>query len=160
MGLAALGLVGSVASTGLSIYGQNSQAKAQQQAAAYNNALAAAEAKNLEAQTMEGIARQRRRNRSSLSELRARLAAGGTQSTTGAPLLLMGESAARMETSIADAARSTAMQAASLRAKGRMGLWEADTMAAATRTNMLATAVGGAASAFGQYQQGKYYGTF
>jgi hypothetical protein len=75
-------------------------------------------------------------------------------------LLLAGESAARMELGIADAARAASMQAHSLRAQGQMGLWEAGQAAKANRLNMAATAVGGLSKAFNQYQEGSYQGLF
>ena len=158
MGLAAIGLIGSVASTGLAIYGQAQQAKAQEAAAKYNNTLAQNEATNQELQTAEAIKRQRQNNRSALADIRTRLSASGVQADTGTPLTVLGEAAGRMEIDIADAARRSAMQAASLRAQGKMGLWEADQAAAAARINMLATGIKGATSAFGMYQEQKYQG--
>jgi hypothetical protein len=160
MGLGAIGLIGSVASTGLAIYGQAQQAKAQEAAAEYNNQLALAEARNSEAETSEAIKRQRQNNRSGLAEIRARLASSGLQADTGTPLSIVGEAAGRMEVDIADAARRAAMQAASLRAQGKMGLWEADQASSASRLNMLATGIQGATSAFGMYQEQKYQGAY
>lgn len=158
MGLGAVGIIGSLASTGLSIYGQMQQAKAAEQAAEYNNKLAQNEATNQELQTSEAIKRQRQNNRSALAEIRTRLAGSGLQADTGTPLTVIGEAAGRMEIDIADAARRSAMQAESLRAQGRMGLWEADQQASASRLNMLATGIQGATSAFGMYQEQKYQG--
>lgn len=158
MGLGAIGLIGSVASTGLAIYGQAQQAKAQEAAAEYNNQLAQAEARNTEAEAAEGIKRQRQNNRSALAEIRTRLASSGVQADTGTPLTIIGEAAGRMEIDIADASRRAAMQAASLRAQGKMGLWEAEQASSASRLNMLATGIQGATSAFGMYQEQKYQG--
>lgn len=182
MGLGAIGLVGSLASTGLSMYGQSQAAKAQgmaadynarmaNDAAAYNAKLAEGEARNREVETTVGIQRQRASNREALAALRTRMAASGVQTTTGTPLILAGESAGRLEIGIQDAARTAAMQAASLRAQGRMGIWEADARgrlglweaaqaSSASRTGMLATGIQGAASAYGQYRQGKYTGIY
>ena len=158
MGLGAIGLIGTVASTGLAIYGQRQQAQAQEQAAAYNNRLAQAEARNVESQTSEDIARQRTANRAGLASLRARMASSGVLTTTGTPLLLAGEAAGRLEVGIADAARRANMQAASLRAKGRMGVWEAEQYASAANLASIGTAVSGATRAFGMFQQGSYQG--
>jgi hypothetical protein len=182
MGLGAIGLIGTLANTGLQMYGQNQSAKAQMQAAKYNaNAgrlsaeynlkLAENEATNSENQTSEGVKRQRISNRSALADLRNRASSSGLQSTTGASLLVAGESAGRLEIGIQDAVRASAMQAASLRARGRMGLWEADVQGkmglweaaqakSASRIAMLGTAIGGATSAFGQYRTGKYQGLY
>lgn len=158
MGMGAIGLVGGLASTGLSIYGQHQQGKAAEAAAKYNNTLAEREAANVEAQTSEGIKRQRQGNRSALAEIRARMATSGVQTTTGTPLVLMGETAGRMELSIADAARAANMQATSLRAQGQMGLYEAKQAASAGKLAMLGTGISGLTKAFGQYQEGSYQG--
>lgn len=160
MGFGAIGLIGGLASTGLQMYGQNEQAKAAQQAAAYNNQLALAEAKNRERETTQGIIRTRQNNAAGLSELRARLASSGVQTGTGTPLTVIGETAGRLELGIADAARAASMQAASLRAQGKMGLWEADQAARASRLSMAATGIQGLSAAFGKYSEGKNVGIY
>ena len=158
MGLAAVGLIGTVASTGLSIYSQHQQAKAAEQAAQYNNELAQREATNRELETAQGIARQRANDRASLADLRTRLAGSGTLTTTGTPLTLMGEAAGRLELGIADAARRANMEASSLRAQGAMGIWEAKQQRSAANLSMLATGISGVSRAFGMYQQDSYQG--
>lgn len=158
--LANLGIIGGLFSTGLSIFSQGQQAKAQKRAAAYNASLMEAEAANTESQTAEAIARQRRENRSRLAELRARTAASGTLTTSGTPAILQGETAARLSLGIADAARTAAMDAAALRARGAMGLWESRQAARASRLNLLTTAVSGLTRTASQYQQGRQTGLF
>ncbi len=158
MGLGAVGLFGGLAATGLQLYGQHQQAKAEEQAAEYNNGLARAEARNRELETAEGVSRQRQRNASALSQLSANLARSGVRAASGSALDIYAEAAGRLEIDIADAARASAMEAESLRAKGRMGLWEADRMKAAARLGMFGTALQGVTSAFGQYREGSYHG--
>lgn len=158
MGLGAIGLVGAVASTGLQLYGQHQQAKAEEAAAKYNNTLAQREADNVQMQTAEGIKRQRIADREGMAAIRARLAGSGLQTTTGTALNLMATTAGRMELSIADAARASEMQAASLRAKGRMGLWEGQQAASATKLSMFGTAISGATKVASMYQAGSYQG--
>ena len=182
MGAGALGLFGGLASTGLSMYGQLQQGKASMQAARYNaeqlrrqadynNRLAEAEASNRERESSEAIRRARINNEATLSELRARLGASGVRLTTGTPLAVMGEAAGRLELSIADASRTAMMQAASMRAQGKMGLWQAEqagTMALfegrlAKQSSLLkagATAFGGIGSAYGKFREGSYQGLF
>lgn len=160
MGLGTIGLAGNLAATGLSIYGQAQQAKAVTTAAAYNNQLAQREAHNQELQTTESIRRARINNASGLSELRARLATSGLQTTTGAPLAIQGEAASRLEIGIADAARSATIEASSMRAKGAMGLWEAKQAAKGAKLGIFSTALTGLTSAADQYQQGKYTGIY
>jgi len=158
--MGAIGLVGSLAATGLSIYGQHQASKAQTAAAKYNDQLAQSEAANREQETRVGIQRQRVSNREALAGLRTRMAASGVQTTTGTPLILAGESAGRLEIGIQDAARSAAMQANSLRAQGKMGLWEAAQAKQAAKINMIATGIQGVSSAFGQYKQGSHQGIY
>ena len=160
MGMGAIGLIGGLASTGVQLYGMNQQAKAQAAAARYNAGLAEREAANTEAQTTEAIRRKRMNNRAAMAELGNRIAGSGLQGTTGTPLNLLGETAGRMELEIGDAARVAAMQAASMRAQGKMGLWEADVRQQATKTAMIGTAIGGLTSAFGKYQEGSYQGIY
>jgi hypothetical protein len=86
------------------------------------------------------------------------MASSGVLTTSGTPLLLAGETAGRMELSIADAARAASIQAASLRAQGKMGLWNAKQSADASKLAMFGTAISGATQAFGMYQSGSYQG--
>ena len=158
MGLAVLPLIGSIASTGLSMYGQGQQAKAARQAAEYNNLLAQREADNREKEASQGITRERANQRAALAEISNRLAGSGVQTGTGTPLAIIGETAGRFEVGIADAARAASIQAASMRAKGAMGLWEAGQVSAAARTQMFATGIAGLSGAVSKYQQGTYEG--
>lgn len=150
----ALALV--AASTGTAVYSQQQQAKSQERAAAYNNQLAEAEARNREAEQAEASRRQRYENRRKLARQRAQLAKSGTLTTTGTPLLILGESSANMEIGIADAKRAADMQAAALRSQGQMGLWEADQFASAAKLQGVSTAISGASSAFGTYSNAVY----
>lgn len=158
--LGALGLIGGLVSTGFSIFGQNQQAEAAEQAAKYNNALAEQEARNRENETREGIKRERVRNREVISSIRSRMAASGVQTSTGTPAEILAASAGRMELAIADAARASSMEASSLRAKGRMGLWEAEQTSDAARLSMIATGITGAGKFYTQFHEGRYQGTY
>ncbi len=160
MGLDALGRIGGIASTGLSIYGQAQQSKAAQAAAQYNAVLAEREAKNLELQTTESIRRQRINNSGGLASLRNRLGASGVRVDSGVAADTLGEAAARMELSIADAARSASIEATSLRQKGAMGIWEAKQQKKASTLSMIGTGIAGLGNAASQYQQGSYTGIF
>lgn len=152
----ALAIGATVASAGASMYSQSQQSKAASTAARYNNKLAEQEAHNQEVQGSEAIRRQRENNRASLSELRLAQANSGLVTTEGAPLMLLGETAGRMEIGIADAARNAGMQAASLRAKGAMGIWEAKQTATAANVAMAGTAIGALSSVAGGFADGTY----
>jgi hypothetical protein len=127
-----------VVSTGVSIYGQQQQAKAATKAAEYNNILADQEAKNVELQNMEQLKRERIKNRRALADIRNRMAQNGVINTEGTSLAILGESSANFNLGIQDAARAANMQAASLRAQGQMGLWEADQGQKAANINSVA----------------------
>lgn len=156
---AGVSLTATIASTGAMMYGQKKQADAQEQAAAYNDELAKAEARNLELETHEGIKRERMNQRSAMAAMRNRMASAGTVSDSGTPLKITGETAGRMEIAIADAVRASAMKAASMRAKGKMGLWEADQYSSAAKLSMIGTGLAGVTKAAGQYQDAKYLGS-
>jgi hypothetical protein len=156
--LAFASIATSLVSTGLSIYGQNQQAKSATQAAKYNNQLAQAEATNLANESREAQTRERQQNRKQMAQLRLSLGQQGTQNSSGTPLAIIGESQQNFSLGIADAARRTDMQTAALRAKGQMGLWEADNFKRASKLQMFGTAIGGISSAVQGYGQFKYTG--
>jgi hypothetical protein len=158
--MGALALVGTVASTGLAMYGQHQQSRAQIEAARYNQKLAEIEATHRETEAREGISRAAEQNRSQLSHLRHRLSASGARIDTGTPLALMGEAAGRLHLSIADAGRAAALEARAVREQGRIGLWQAKTAAKASRLNMIATGIQGATSAFQTYDRGQHLGVY
>lgn len=158
--LAIASLAATAASTGLAMYGQKQQADAATDAAKYNNKVLNAEADNLATESREAQTRQLQRNRRQLSTLRANLASQGTMSGTGTPLAILGESAQNLSLGIADAARRTDMQTKSLRAQGKMGLWEAQQQKSASKINMLATGIGGAAKGVTSFEGYKYKGIF
>jgi len=144
-----------VVSTAATIYGQQQQAKAQTKAAQYNNIVANQEAKNVELQNAEQLKRERIRNRRQLAEIRNQMAGNGLINTEGTPLAILGESSANLNLGIQDAARAANMQAASLRAQGQMGLWEADQGQQAANINSVATGLSAATSAYTGYVRTK-----
>ena len=107
------------------------------------------EARNREIETGEQIKRQRIKDRQERAAIRARLAKSGTLTTSGTPLLILGEAAARQNLAIMDAVRGANRDASALRQEGGMKLWEADANDAAAKNNSTATAVSGVASAVG-----------
>jgi hypothetical protein len=132
-------------------YSQVRAADAAEKAAEYNNDLAKEEAKNRELEGHEQIKRERIANRQRLAQIRNRLASSGLLTTSGTPLAILGEAAGNFELGIQDAARASSMQAASLLAQGKMGLWEAEqgkTSAYIGATSTMLSAAGGAASAY------------
>lgn len=152
-------IVGAVG-TGVSIYGQAQAANAAQDAAAYNNKLAEQAARNKELEAVEAIKRERDANRARLGEIRARLGTTGTLADEGSPLLILGESAGRLELGIQDAARNASMQAAAMRAQGKMGLWEADQAQSASIFGMAATGLKGLTSQADAYQSNVKLGVY
>lgn len=157
MGLGAIGIIGTLASTGLQIYGQHQQAKSAQQAAEYNNSLALAEAANKEAETRQATERARINDRADLADLRTHLSGN---IATGTPLLILGQAAGAQELAIQDAARNSTIQADGLRQQGKMGLWEAEQTGQAAKLQMIGTGLQGLSSAFGQYKEGATLGMY
>ena len=156
--LAFASLAMTAVSTGLAIYGQNQQAKSAVQAAKYNNTLAQNEATNLANTAREAQTRERQRNRRQIAQLRNNLAGQGTLNSSGTPLAILSDSQTNLSLGIADAARATDMQTAALRARGQMGLWEANQSRSASRIGMFGTALSGATKAVSGYRDFKYTG--
>jgi hypothetical protein len=149
-----------VAGAGVSIYGQQQQAKAQTAAANYNNRLAEREAQNREAESHEQISRERIQKRRYMGELRNRLAGQGTLNTSGTPLAVLGEASTNMELRIQDAFRASNMQAAAMRSQGQMGLWEASQARTAANLNSVATGLKTVSRTAGDYAGYKHQGIF
>lgn len=158
MGLAATGLLFSGLATGMGVYGQIQQGKAAVAAAQYNQKLAEAEAKNKEVEFVEGSRRARTNQDRQMSAIRARLANSGVQTTTGSPLDIFGDTASAFQTSVSDAARAANMQAAAMRQKGVMGLWEAKQQKSASMYAAFGTGLSGFSNMAGQYSNLKYQG--
>jgi regulator of protease activity HflC (stomatin/prohibitin superfamily) len=104
--------------------------------------------------------RQRLRDQREKSAIRARLAQQGTLTTSGTPLLILGEVAANQEIAIQDAVRSANMQAASARAQGTMGLWEAESTSAALTNKSIAAGIEGISSAAKSFASASNDGAF
>jgi hypothetical protein len=153
MGFGAIGLVGGLLSTGLSVYGSLQQGKTAVAVGKYNNMLAEREADNLQKENVENINRQRINNRRNLSTLRARAASSGTISTSGTAARVLEDAAGTMEIGIADAARSANMQAESILAKGRMGMWEAKQQKKAATLSAIGQGIQGLTQAAGSAYQ-------
>ena len=132
------------AAAGLSAYTSLQQGRAAKSAASYNNALALDEARNLELETRESITRERQRQREAIATMRASVARSGVRSDTGSTLQMFGETAARFQTTVADAARAASIQANTIRAKGSMGIWEGRQAGSAARLSALGTMLDGA----------------
>lgn len=153
-------IVSAVGSAATAIISNEKASDAADDAARINKLNADAEARNREAEAAEAIKRQRERDKREKAAIRARLAQSGTLTTSGTPLLILGEVAANQELAIQDAVRATNMQANSLRAEGTMGLWEADTTRAALANKSIAAGIQGLSSAASGYASASYNGAF
>jgi hypothetical protein len=144
--------------TGVKLFGAHQANKAQQQAASYNNKLAQAEALNHMKENAEATKRKRKNNEAEIGAMKTRLAATGFESDTGTELDLVTEAAGRMELEIQDQGRSAQMRANSMRAKGKMGLWEAKTKSRATSIGMFNTVASGYAGGLNMTRTNKFHG--
>ncbi len=153
-------IAASVASAGVSIYGQQQAAKTEERAAEYNANLAEAEARNKELEAAEQHKRQQQAKRKEMARVRNELAATGTLTTTGTPLAILGEASANMDIGIADALRASNMEAASYRSQGQMGLWEASQARTAANISSVATGISGISNAASGYYDFNYKGAF
>ena len=95
--LAGVATVGTVASTGMSIYGQQQAQKQSEKIAQHNLNVEAANREQLKAEGREQLDRDRQRNKRFLAQQRGSLAASGLQMDTGTGLEMEAESAAMLE---------------------------------------------------------------
>lgn len=149
-----------LAGAATTIISNDKAADAADDAATANKIRADAEARNRELEAAEAIKRQRERDKREKAAIRARLSQQGTLTTSGTPLLILGEVAANQELAIQDAVRAANMQAASLRAEGTMGLWEADVTGAALTNKSIAAGIQGISSAASAGVGAAYNGAF
>ena len=160
MGFAAIGLLFSAFSTGLSTYSQMQQGKGADQVANYNASLIDSEVTNKNAEFMQGVARERSNQDRHLSTIRSQMASSGVQSTTGTPLNIVGDTASAFQTSISDAARATSMQVAAMRQRQVMLRYGGASAAAAGNISAAGSGLSGAASLANTYANDKYLGLF
>jgi hypothetical protein len=153
-------IISSLVSATVTIVSNEKAADAAEDAALQNKLRADAESRNRELEAGEAIKRQRLRDQREKSAIRARLAQQGTLTTSGTPLLILGEVAANQELAIQDAVRAANMQSNSLRAEGTMGLWEAASTRAALTNQSIAAGIEGLSSAAASYSKAKYNGAF
>lgn len=153
-------IVSAIGSATFAIVSNEKASDAAEDAALRNKQMADAEARNRELEAAEAIKRQRLRDEREKSAIRARLSQQGTLTTSGTPLLILGEVAANQELAIQDALRQANMQADSARAQGTMGLWEAESTAAALTNDSIAAGIKGLSSAAGSYASASYQGAF
>jgi hypothetical protein len=136
---------------GVSAYSAIAQGQAAKAAGDAANANAKTEARNAELEAAEQSTRERIKARRMLSTIRARMAGTGLVTDTGAPLAILGENAGNIELSFQDAARRTAMQAASIRQRGEMAAWEGKQQATSATIGAIGGLFGNAASLGGKY---------
>lgn len=152
------GLIGGLLSAGLGVYSTLQQGKTAVAGAKYNNILAERESDNLQKENAENIARTRINNRRSLATLRTRAAATGTLTTSGSTAAVLADAAGTLEVGIADAARATAIRAASIRQHGQMGIWDAKQRNKAAKIQAIGQGIAGltqaASTAYSNYQVG------
>lgn len=167
-------------SSGLQVYNQIEQGRTAGRVAKYNNEQATldaeaqkanleAEARNQEAETMEQTKRARINQRRAMATQRASLSSQGTLTTTGTGLAILGETAGSFQTMISDATRASAMQTASIRRAGEVGVWDAkrkNTMRTweakqakkASTLSAIGTGIQGVQQAVSAYGHNKYTG--
>lgn len=154
----ALGILFSLASTGLSMFAAHSQGKAAMQQASYSNEIAQQKARNTENEFHERTLRQRRADRETRANITASQAKSGIVTSSGSALRIIGEAAGRQELAIADAARTANASAAADRHRGAIALYEGRQAKSAARMSMLGIGLQGASQAFSTIRTGQYQG--
>jgi hypothetical protein len=126
MAIAALVIsaVATAASTAEEVHASSQQAKAATQAADYNAAVDAANAKQVALNATANIERQRQDDATYQSDQRAALAASGVLSDTGSPMVVQATTAGRQEQDIQQYWTSVQEKESNLYAAGQEGIYE------------------------------------
>ena len=135
--------VATVAGTAMSIVGQRNAAKAAEQSAEWNADQQRKQAKYEEGVAQKNMRRERENNKRELARRRASAARGGLMET-GAVSDELIEASERHQVEIDDIWEKASTQANTRRAQANMSIWEGQTTAAAAKTAMWGTALGGA----------------
>lgn len=137
--LTALSLAATVIAGGVAAYGQYQSGQAAKAIGERNNQLAETAAQQSAWEQQENARRERQNNESRVGSMRARLARNGVQINTGAPLEILGETAARLELNVLDSARQSESQRQKILEQGAMGIWEAGQQESAANINAFGT---------------------
>ena len=135
--------VATVAGTVMSIQGQRQAAKAAEQSAEWNADQQRKQAAYEETVAQKNMRRERENNKRELARRRANAARGGLMET-GAVSDELIEASERHQVEIDDIWEKASTQANTRRAQANMSIWEGQTTAAAAKTAMWGTALGGA----------------
>lgn len=151
MAVAAIPLIATVVSTAVSAVGQMQQAKAQSQAANYNQKVSQRSAKIALQQGAQDAEAQRRKNLITLGAMRGAYGASGV-TAEGSPLDVLESSATNMELD-----RQTILTKARLRAMGysddaTLSGMSGDSASSAGYVGAAGILLSGAGKAYGQYQ--------
>ena len=120
----ATSVAATAASATLSVEASSRQAKAATQAADYNAALDAANAKQVALNANANIEKQRQDDATYQSDQRAALAASGVLSDTGSPMVVQATTAGRQEQDIQQYWTSVQEKESNLYAAGQEGIYE------------------------------------
>ena len=140
---AIIGLALAALSTGATLYGQSQAAKAAEQSAEWNADQQRKQANYEESVAQKNMRRERENNKRELARRRANSARGGLMET-GAVSDNLIEASEKHQTEIDDIWERASTQSQTRRAQANMSIWEGQTTAAAAKTAMWGTALGGA----------------
>lgn len=149
-----------IASAAAAAASQIQTAKAQKSAA---DAQADAQQKaldNTQAEQQEQNKRERINARSSIAQLKARLATQGSVNSEGTPLLILGEQTAAQETTFQDAARAQAMQAQAVNHQTALTRWQGAQATKNLPLNLSGTILSAAAKTYGQIDHNQFTGAY
>lgn len=156
--LAVLSIASTVTAAGVSAYGQQQAADAQEAAARANARNLEATAKMREAEMHENTRRQHREARRRRAAARATMANSGTQLNDGSNQDVLGVVQNRMNTAIADDARRQQLEIRALNHQAGLERWQGSQARAAGGIAVAGTVLGGLSSAagsvYGFHQQG------
>lgn len=124
MAVATATLLLTAATAGFAAYQQNQAGKAADAMSQRNADATEMAAETMSEEARENSRRERANNRSTLSSMKARLAAQGADITQGTVPEIMGEAAGRLELNVLDRSRQAQSQIASVYDQAEMTRWE------------------------------------
>lgn len=149
-----------IASTALTAYSQNEQAKAQQKMYNYNAAVTEEAAKDATVRGVEAQDAQRAKVRTMLSQQRAMSGITGVDSGSGSSGSVMDTTVALGEEDIGQIRLNAMREAWGLRSKAAGERYSGDVAAAGGRLQAWSTILGSAAQGYGQYAKSKKNGSW
>lgn len=155
--VAAVAMIASAVSTGVSVYSSVKSGEAQKKAQDYNANIQAIHAKDVAQQGADSAAAQKEKQRRIASTQTAIMGAGGLDTTSGTPLQLLTETAGMGELDALRLQNNASRQAWGHTSQGVLDMYQGNAAASAGNMNAAGSLLGGVSKGFyGAYNAGMF----